>query len=195
MQVFMDLSKAFDCIPHNLLITKLHVYGLEFDTVTFLYNYLKHRKQIVRINNISIFFRTALSGVPQGSILGPTLLHIFIYDFFLWLTKSDLYNFTDDNIIAVTCNNLTELLHTLEKEPESAVDWFKETNMIVNLDKFQAIIMNKRREYQITRKLKIYSNGIEATKSVKLLDVQIDNQLSFNQYISKLCSKAATQYS
>ena len=90
---------------------------------------------------------------------------------------------------------MTELHHALEKEPESAVDWFKENNMIVNLDKFQAIIMNKRREYQITRKFKIYGNGIEATKSVKLLGVQIDNQLSFNQDISKLCSKAATQYS
>ena len=53
--------------------------------------------------------------------------------------------------------------------------------------------MNKRRENQITHKLKIYNNEIETTKSVKLLPIDIDNQLSFNQHISKLCSKAAMQ--
>ena len=59
----MDLSKAFDSILHDLLIAKLHAYGLDFDTVTILHNYLKHRKQSVKINNISSFFRTVLSGV------------------------------------------------------------------------------------------------------------------------------------
>ena len=53
--VLMDLSKAFDCIPHNLLIAKLYACGLDFNTVTFLHNYLKHRKQSVKINNISSF--------------------------------------------------------------------------------------------------------------------------------------------
>ena len=65
--------------------------------------------------------------------------------------------------------------------------------MIANPDKFQAIVMNKKRENQKTHKLKIYNNEIETTKSVKLLPIDIDNQLSFNQHISKLCSKAAMQ--
>ena len=65
--------------------------------------------------------------------------------------------------------------------------------MIAKPDKFQAIIMNKRRENQITLNLKIYNNEIETPKSVKLLGIEIDNQLSFNQYISKLRSKAAMQ--
>ena len=55
--------------------------------------------------------------------------------------------------------------------------------MIANPDKFQAIIMNKRRENQITHKLKIYNNEIETTKSVKLLGIEIAKQLSFNQHI------------
>ena len=83
---------------------------------------------------------------------------------------------------------MNDLLHTLEKELESAVDWFENNNMIANPDKFQAIIMNKRRENQITYKLEIYNNKIGTTKSVKLLVTEIYNQLSFNQHISKLCS-------
>ena len=78
-------------------------------------------------------------------MLGPIQFNIFINDLFLWLTKSDLHDFVDDNTIAVTCKNLNDLLRTLEKESESELDWFKNSNMIANLDTFQAIIMNKRR--------------------------------------------------
>ena len=110
---------------------------------------------------------------------------------FLWLTKSDLHDFVDDNTIAVTCKNLNDLLRTLEKESESELDWFKNNNMIANPDKFQAIIMNKRRVNQITHKLRIYNNEISRTKSVKLLGIEFDKQLSFNQHIlNAICSLA-----
>ena len=113
----------------------------------------------------------------------------------VWQKKSDLHHFADDNTVAVACKNLNNLLRTLEKESESALDWFKSNNMIgleANPDRFHAII-NKRRKNAITHKLKIYNNEIETIKSVKLLDIEIDNQLSFNQHISKLYSKSAMQ--
>ena len=119
--VLMDLSKAFDCIPHDLLIAKLHAYGLSFDTVTFLNSYLKDRKQNVKINNIFSAFQNILSGVPHGSILGPIFFNIFLNDLFLCMKKSDLHNFADDNTITATCNTLAGLLKTLEQESESAV--------------------------------------------------------------------------
>ena len=68
--VLMDLSKEFDCIPHDLLIAKLYAYGFSLKTVTFIYSYLKRKKQKVKVNNILSDFLTLLSGVPQGSILG-----------------------------------------------------------------------------------------------------------------------------
>ena len=118
------------------------------------------------------FFSSIFSGVPKSPVLGPILFNIFINDLFLWLTKSDLDNFADDNTIAVPCKNLNNLLRTLEKESESAVDWFRNNNMIASLDKFQAIIMNERRENQITHKSKIYNIEIEATKFVKLVGIK-----------------------
>ena len=72
----------------------------------------------------------------------------------LRLAKSDLPNFADDNTIAVTCKNLSNLHCTIEKESESAVDWFRNINMIASPDRFQAVMINKSRENQVTQKLK-----------------------------------------
>ena len=65
--------------------------------VTFLNSYLKDRKQNIRINNIFSAFQNILSGVPQDSILSPIFFNIFLNDLFLWIKKSDLHNFADDN--------------------------------------------------------------------------------------------------
>ena len=108
--VLMDLSKAFDCIPHDLLVAKLHAYGLSEDTVTFIYSYLKRRKQGVKINNTESLFQILLSGIPQGSILGPILFNIFINDLFLFLEDVDLANFADDNTIYTANKNIEVLI-------------------------------------------------------------------------------------
>ena len=74
--------KSFDCIPHDHKIAKLNAYGLGFDTVTFLFLCLKERNQKVSIHNISSLFEIILSGVPQGSILGPIVFNTLLNDLF-----------------------------------------------------------------------------------------------------------------
>ena len=80
----------------------------------------------------------------------------------------------------------------LEQVSELAVSWLKESKMIVNADKFQAIVLNKK-ESEAKNKLTIHNNDTESTKSVKLLGITVDDRLWFDQHISNLCSKVAMQ--
>ena len=186
------MSKAFHCISHDLLIAKLHAYGFSFETLTFLNSYFRNRKQCVKINNICSDFLKILSCVPQDSRLGPILFNIFFNDLFLCLKNTDLLNFADDNTITAVCDQLTDLMKILEAERELSVGWFRKIEMVVNSDKFQAFILN-RKEAQATHKLSIDNKEIKTTNSKKSLRINIDDQLKFNEHISILCSKAAMQ--
>ena len=83
--VLMDLSKAFDCLPHRILLSKLSAYGLSDEAVLLLSSYLSDRKQQIILNNIVSSWSEIKKGDPQGSILGPLLLNVFINDFFYTL--------------------------------------------------------------------------------------------------------------
>ena len=77
-----DLSKAFDYLPHDLIIAKLDVYGFKNDALCLTFNYLNNIKQRVKINSSFSSFQNIISGVPQGSLLGPLLFNIFLTDIF-----------------------------------------------------------------------------------------------------------------
>ena len=111
----MDLSKAFDCIPHVLLVAKYLANDLSIDTTTFIYSYMKGRKQGLKINDTENLFKMLLPGVPQRSILGLILFNIFINDLLFFTNEAKLVNFADDNTIYAVKRDLNELLRLLEK--------------------------------------------------------------------------------
>ena len=95
----MDLSKAYDCLPHNLITAKLETYGLDTSSLRFLFDYLSCRKQRTKMGSAYSNWSKVLRGIPQGSILGPLLFNILINDIFFFTEKSEICNFTDDNTL------------------------------------------------------------------------------------------------
>ena len=144
--IFMDLSKAFDCVPHDLLIAKLAAYSVDENLLMYLYSYLSNRKQCVRINNVHSSFQNVISGVPQGSIVGPTLFNCFFNDFFYFIDKASVHNFADDNSLSAFESNIKNLKLILESESKTAISWFQSNEMIVNPGKFQGIINDKKKQ-------------------------------------------------
>ena len=133
----MDLSKAFDCIPHDLIIAKLIAYGLNENLVKYVYSYLQNRTQCVRINNVCSEFKQVLSGVPHGSIVGPLLFNVFINDFFFFINNSLVHNFAYDNTLTVFGKSSDNVLDQLQTESNIAVDWFNFNKMFANPDSKQ----------------------------------------------------------
>ena len=99
--IFMDLSKAFDTMNHDLLIAKLGAYGFQEDALVFMKSYFTNRQQRVRVNSNFSMWEKIISGVPQGSILGLLLFNIFLNDLFHFVENSDLGHYADDNTLYV----------------------------------------------------------------------------------------------
>ena len=154
---------------------------------------MKNRKQFVRINGTQSYFGDIISGVTQGLILGPVLYNLFFNDFFYFILLATAHNFADDNTLACFSKTIQELIGSLESECEVALNWFNENKMIVNPGKFQTIIIDKRKQDHTNEIFKIGSKEIKVASQVKLLGVEIDNKLNFEQHINRICKSAANQ--
>ena len=94
-----DLSKAFDCIPHDLIIAKLAAYDFDTNALKLTHNYLYNKKQRVKINSAYSIWKDIFFSVPQGSIVRPLLFNIHLCDLFCFLENIDIASYTDDNTL------------------------------------------------------------------------------------------------
>ena len=147
----------------------------------------------MKTNDTYSVFQVLLSGVIQESVLGLILFNIFINDFLLWIENAILHNFADDNIISCTEESLEELIKSLTAESEKAVQWFKENIMIVNPDKFQAIIIDRKNRQNNPTSIKVNDININSENSVRQLGLEIDSKLNFDKHITELYKKSNGQ--
>ena len=138
--IFVDLSKAFDTLNHNILLQKLISYGIRGSVNDWFQSYLEDREQFVLLNDVSSNKRKITTGVPQGSILGPLLFSVYINDI---CKSSDLLRFilyADDTNIFYSCESVDQLCDVVNRELQGVVQWFKANRLSVNLKKTNFVI-------------------------------------------------------
>ena len=114
--IYMDLPKASDSLNHVLLIAKLKCYGLDQNVVEFFRSYLSNRYQCCKINNTFGGLIKVIACVPQGSIPGPLLFHIFLNDIFFFLKDANLGNYADNSTLYAYNKNLETVICSLRKK-------------------------------------------------------------------------------
>ena len=136
----MDLSKAFDCLNHELLITKLEAYGFRRSALKPVHNYLSNRKQRVKTNGSFSCWQESIKGIPQGSVLEPLLFNVFINDLFLLVEETENCNYANSMTIYVCGHELKHVISSLETDTQKLSKWFLDNSMNLNPEKCHLLI-------------------------------------------------------
>ena len=175
--LLMDLSKAFDCLNHELLIAKLSAYGFSMSALRLIHSYLNERKQRVKINGSFSTWRETTIGVPQGSVLGPLLFNIYLNDLFMFVKDAEICNYADDTTIYACDSNVESVVKTLESDALKIASWFPNNCMKLNEDKCHLMVFGDKSN-EIS--LNIGRVTIKESTEEKLLGVIFDKKLCFN---------------
>ena len=185
--ILMDLSKAFDCLNHDLMVAKLYAYGFSKESVTLIRNYLKNRWQRTKINTTFSTWYELIMGVPQGSVLGPLLFNIYLNDLFWNNEETDVCNFADDTTLYACDMKLDTVLRKLEHDSLLAIEWFNANYMKLNADKCHLLVAGHKYESVWA---KIGNEKIWESNEEKLLGINIDNKLNFVKHVANICKIA-----
>ena len=143
---FLDLSKAFDTIDHKILIDKLKHYGVRGITADWFTSYLVDRKHFVQYRAVSSKTQHVSCGVPQGSVLGPLLLVIYVNDLPLNITRAKTIMYADDTTLYCSGTNMNRLYSTINEQLDIISDWFKSNKLSVNASKSNLVTFSKSPE-------------------------------------------------
>ena len=192
--IFLDLSKAFDTIPHDILLKKLEIYGIRGLCNKWFESYLTNRTLQVKCktlsrNNVETSKSYQLThGTAQGSCLGPLLFNIFCNDIQYNIEKCNLILFADDTTIYASHRNATYLNYILQQDFDNLQSWFKANLLTLNTTK--TVTMNFWPE-QMNKEIKINTSEepLPSVTSTRFLGVTIDNELTWHPHINNLISK------
>ena len=165
-----------------------YLYHNTGDALTLVKSYLSNRWQRTKINTSFSSWSELIVGVPQGSVLGPLLFNIFINDLFFVICDTDVCNYADDNTIYCCDMKLDTLMEKLECDVENAIEWFESNGMMLNSGKCHLLVCGNKFESMIG---KIGNSKLIEEKSVKLLGINIDSDLKFENHMKSICKTAS----
>jgi Reverse transcriptase (RNA-dependent DNA polymerase) len=188
--ILLDFKKAFDSVDHNLLCNKLvTLFGFSSSAVNLIKSYLEGRTQTVFVDGVASQSKPVISGVVQGSVLGPLLFSLFINDIAGNILNSSYHMYADDVQIYISCQQtaLTACSAKLNEDLERIYRWSCENSLQINPAKSQAILFNSpaTSSYPIIR---LGNNLIKYHDKVKNLGIILNKKLKWDDQVSKVCS-------
>lgn len=190
--IFLDLSKAFDTIDHQILLQKLEIYGVRGITLKWFTSYLTNRKQCVSVNNEYSTNAIITCGVPQGSILGPLLFLLYINDLVNCSKLLKFIMFADDTNLFYSHKNLNDLVDIVNQELIRVSLWLKVNKLSLNIKKTHFIIFHFKQK-KITSPVLIHidDNILEQVKTTKFLGVIINENLTWSDHVEVITNKCS----
>ena len=181
--VYLDFSKAFDTVPHRRLITKLQAYGIDGDILKWIQEFLQGRTQEVMVNGCRSKADIVISGVPQGTVLGPILFVIYINDL-LDNIKSDGLMFADDTKIFRLISSYDDAVE-LQADISRLEQWSDTWQLRFNHDKCHILTLGKFENIHHAHQYEMSNNKLEHVFEEKDLGITIDSELKFREHISR----------
>ena len=197
INLYLDLSKAFDSLLHTILISKLKHYGICDVALKLMKSYLENRKQYVQFDTCTSDTKSIRNGVPQGSILGPLLFFIYINDF---PNSSKLFNFlmyADDTTLFCCLEDITsdnKELTVLNNEPQRVHSWLKASRIFLNVKKTKYMLFRKQKGIKFRKlNLRISNDAIQSVNDFNFLGLHINSKLNWDTHtnvVGKRMSRA-----
>ena len=189
--IYLDLSKAFDTVDHNILLTKLQHYGIRGEALGWFQSYLTNRQQFTVANGNCSTKQNVLYGVPQGSVLGPLLFLIYVNDIAAAVPSHKLRLFADDSNIFVSDINPRSLKCQMISVLTKMDEWFRANKLTINMSKTKYSIFVKQ-NHEIPNLLNsVIVNGtkISRVSDSKYLGLVLDDKLNWSKHIDELNEK------
>ena len=189
INIYIDLSKAFDTLDHTILISKLQHYGITGAALQLLVSYLSNRKQFVQYGDLLSQKTDILMGVPQGSILGPLLFIIYINDM---VHSSELFkfiNFADDTTLITNLNNEDMRNESLNYELANFHNYLKANKLSLNVNKTKAMVFHMPQKRIQLPLIKIAGEDIAFVDNFNFLGIIINKHLNWTSHVDMLSAK------